>query len=274
MARKKLGIGSIEINKKFKDKEEAYRYAKRLIEHIRYVCKKNAKKGWYAQAMVVVSNLKKDASRLKYENSGKRGRPRKRLEINENIAYGWYKGEYKTDWHLHILLVSKPSYMFRNEIKDYVDKNWIEVPKIYEVEPFDLSKLNKKKVYKKYCNIKMSDYFIWQCEDVLFCNCNFGEEEKLKYSLRDYHNEYLKVDSAKRRLYAKHRANPMSEDKYLKALEKIESRFNLIEKYYLNMTREKDNKENEEYMGRAQSSQNSNKEQAIHHSRIDDNSSF
>ncbi|MFA7689146.1 MAG: hypothetical protein WCX96_03575, partial [Bacilli bacterium] len=68
MARKKLGIGSIEINKKFKDKEEAYRYAKRLIEHIRYVCKKNAKKGWYAQAMVVVSNLKKDASRLKYEN--------------------------------------------------------------------------------------------------------------------------------------------------------------------------------------------------------------
>lgn len=32
MSKKKLGIGNIEINKKFKDKEEAYKYAKRLIQ--------------------------------------------------------------------------------------------------------------------------------------------------------------------------------------------------------------------------------------------------
>lgn len=59
MAKKKLGIGNIEINKKFKDKEEAYRYAKRLIEYIRYIINKNANKGWYAQAMIVSSNQKK-----------------------------------------------------------------------------------------------------------------------------------------------------------------------------------------------------------------------
>lgn len=277
MARKKLGIGTVEINKKFKDKEEAFRYAKRLIEHIRYICHKNAKKGWYAQAMIVSSDLRKDASRLKYEISGKRGRPRKRLEINENIANNWYKGDYRTDWHLHILLVSKPGYMFRNEIKDYIDKNWIEVPNEYEIEPFDISKLDNKKIYKKCCNIKIADYFIGQCEDVLFCDCNFGEEEKLKYSLREYHNEYLKVDSARRRLIRKHRDNPMSEEKYFKALERIEYKLNAIEEYYLNITKEKDNKQNEQFMKRFQSNEmieNYNKEQDIHRKRIYNNSTF
>lgn len=79
MSKKKLGIGNIEINKKFKDKEEAYKYAKRLIQKIRYVCKVKADKGWYAQAMVVTSNLRKDVSTLRYKITGKRGRPRKKM---------------------------------------------------------------------------------------------------------------------------------------------------------------------------------------------------
>jgi hypothetical protein len=271
MAKKKLGIASIEVNKKFKDCDEAFKYAKRLIEHIRYMCKKNADKGWMAQAMVVVSNMKKDVSRLRYENSGKRGRPIKRLEVDENIAYKWYKGDYMTDYHLHILLVSKPSYAFRNEIKDYIDKNWIEVPNAYEIESFDI---NKKKVYKKGCNIKIADYFIAQCEKVLFCDCSFGEEEKLKHSLKNYYSEYLKADSAKRRLYAKHRISPMPEDKYLKEYDKIESRFEAINKYYLGMTEEQDNKKAKEYMNIVQLDKikdNYNKEQNIHHQRVWDN---
>ncbi|NLL44203.1 MAG: hypothetical protein GX247_00860 [Mollicutes bacterium] len=62
----------------------------------------------------------------------------------------------------------------------------------------------------------MADYFIWQCEEVLFCNCNFRAEEKLKYSIKEYYREYLKMDSAKRRLIMKHIKNPMNEEKYRK----------------------------------------------------------
>jgi len=248
MARKKLGIGNIEINKKFKDKEEAYRYAKRLIEYIRYISKKNADKGWSAQAMVVSSNLKKDVSTLRYEITGKRGRPKKKHDINDVIANNWYKGDYTTDWHLHILLVSKPSYMFRNIIKDYIDKNWNEVSNAYEIEPFDIKKMNIEKTYKKTCNITMADYFIWQCEEALFCNYNFGGEESLKHSLKEYYREYLKVDSAMRRLYKQQRLKPMSDKEYLEKERRIKYKFNLIESYFLSITEEQDKKESETFM--------------------------
>lgn len=79
MANKELGMSSIEVNKKFKNAEEAFRYAKKLNTFIRSICKKNANKGWIAQLMIVVSNINKDVSRLRYVNSGKRGRPRKGL---------------------------------------------------------------------------------------------------------------------------------------------------------------------------------------------------
>lgn len=268
MAKKTLGIGSIEVNKKFKDREEAYRYMKCLIEHIRYVCKKKANKGWLAQAMVVSSNLKSDVGKLKYDNRGKRGRPPKYIDISENIAYGLYKGDYNTDWHIHILLVSKPSYAFRNEIKKYIDKYWFDVPNIYE-------KLDvKKKVYKKNSNIKIADYFINQCSDVLFCNHNFGEEEKLKYSLKEYYREYLKMINAKKRLYAKHRESPMEEDKYLRLYDKIESKFNAIEKYLYDISKEQDKKNEIDYMKRVQLDKikdNCNKVQDVSHRIILDN---
>lgn len=127
MAKKKLGIASIEVNKKFKSGEEAFLYAKRLREFIRYMCKKNADKGWYAQALIVSSNVKKGVSSLKIKNNGKVGGQRKELEIEDLFANRLYNGNYKTDWHLHILLVSCPSYVFRNVIKNYIDKNWIDV---------------------------------------------------------------------------------------------------------------------------------------------------
>lgn len=57
MAKKRLGISSFDLQIKFKDKYEAYKYAKRLIEHIRYVCKVKAKNGWSAEAMVCISNI-------------------------------------------------------------------------------------------------------------------------------------------------------------------------------------------------------------------------
>ncbi|NLV90225.1 MAG: hypothetical protein GX032_02010, partial [Tenericutes bacterium] len=79
MAKKKLGMASIEVNKKFKDANEAFKYAKRLNSFIRYTCRNNGNKGWMAQSLIVVSNTKKDINRLKYDISGKRGRPRKKV---------------------------------------------------------------------------------------------------------------------------------------------------------------------------------------------------
>lgn len=271
MSKKKLAIASIEVNKKFKDVDEAFKYAKRLNSYIRYICKKNADKGWMAQSMIVVSNMKKDVSRLRYDISGKRGRPKKRLEVDENLAYKWYKGDYMTDYHLHILLVSKPGETFERVIKKYIDKNWIGIPNAYDIEPFDI---NKKKVYKKKCNIKIANYFIAQSEKILFCDCSFGEEEKLKYNLRNYYSECLKRESQLRRLYRKHRISQMADDKYLEEQNKIESKFDIISRYYLDITKEQDNKEVKQYMNMVKIDKikdNYNKEQNIHHKRIYDN---
>ena len=117
MSKSKLGISSFDLNMRFKDKEEAIRYAKRLKEFIRYICKKKANNGWSAEAMICVSNKKGNSTMLYYEHNGKVGRPRKVMDkyysVNEDI---------NVEWHLHILLVSKPMYAFREEIKKYIDK--------------------------------------------------------------------------------------------------------------------------------------------------------
>ena len=233
MATKKLGIASIEVNKKFDSEEEAYNHARCLLDKIKRVCIKNSDKGYVAQAMITVSNIKKDVSQLNYVSSGKVGRPKKELQINDLVANGWYNGDYKTDWHLHILLVSKPSYTFRDIIKQYIDKNWIDVPSLNESVPFDIKKLGK--VYKKNCNIRLADYFIKQSSKVLFCNV--GKTEKLKYTLRDYYYSYLKMDSDRKKLYARHIKKPMSEVKFLERLEKIEAKFKDIENYFWSISK-------------------------------------
>lgn len=279
MAEKKLGMGTVEINKKFKDREEAYKYAKRLKQFIYDTCKKKADKGWLAQAIIVTSELRKDVSRLRYHNTGKRGRPPKENYIYERTANEWYKGDYKTDWHLHIIVVSKPSYAFRNAIKIYIDKNWTKVPDSYEKKSFDME---KEEVYKKTCNIKMADYFIDQSNKILFCNHNYGNEEKLKYSLKEYYRESLKMESAKRRFYAKLVRNYIPEEKQLKALQKIEGRFKEIEKYFYDITEEKDKKESQDFMKTVQLSRikenyynkNINKVQNISRRKKEENSVF
>ena len=194
MSKKKLGIGTVDINKKFKDKEEAMKYAKRLKQFIDDLCKR---RGWQASAIIGISRLKKEVSRIDYEISGKRGRPKKAVRINEVMANSWYKGNYYVDWHLHIIIVSKPSYAARNAIKAYIDKNWKDIENEHKIKEFDLEDLGKKEVYKKKCNVKIADYFIWQSEEVKFCHCNFSGEEDLKYSLKDYYYGYLKMNSAR-----------------------------------------------------------------------------
>ena len=277
MSKKKLGIGTVDINKKFKDKEEAMKYAKRLKQFIDDLCER---KGWQASAIIGISQLKKEVSNIRYEVSGKRGRPKKKVVINNVMANGWYKGDYLVDWHLHLLIVSKPSYAARNAIKCYIDKNWKDIENEHKIKEFDLEDLDKKEVYKKKCNVKMADYFIRQSEEVKFCHCNFSGEEDLKYSLRQYYYESLKVKSATIRLVRENKAKPMSEEKYLKRLEKIESKFLDIEHYFLELTKKEDEKMRDEFMEQVRFSkiaENYNKGQKnydISRKKIEDDSPF
>ena len=91
MAKKKLGIGQMEINKKFDSYEDACRYAKNLKQSIYDLCKRKADKGWMAQAMIVVSNTRSNSTHLKYVN----GKPR--LIINDIIVDKIYHGDYHNE---------------------------------------------------------------------------------------------------------------------------------------------------------------------------------
>lgn len=240
MAKAKLGIGQMEINKKFDSFEEAYRYAKNLKQFIYDICKKKADKGWMAQAMIVVSNTKRYASNLKCIDG------KYKLVYNNEVIDKVHKGIYKTDWHIHILVVSKPCDSFRKAIKNYVDKNWIRVDNIYDYEDFNEEDL-KKKVYKKYCNINMAKYFIEQSSARLFCNYNFTGSEGIKYGLDKYFKEYMQLDKLKRKAYKKYFSH-WSEERLLKDLEKAESKFKKIETYYYSITERKDKEMVKEFL--------------------------
>ncbi len=278
MAKSKLGIGTIDINKKFKDKEEAMKYAKRLQQYIRDLCKR---KGWQASAMIGISGLKKNVSNIVYEITGKRGRPRKKVVIDDYWADKWYKGNYYTDWHLHILIVSKPSYAFRNAIKKYIDKNWKDIANEHEVKEFNSDDLGKKEVYKKKCNIKLADYFIWQSEEVRFCYRNCSGEKDLKYTLKQYYYGYLTRDSAILKLARKNKEKPMSEEKYFEEADKIENKFKDIINYFLVLSKKDDEERVNKYMKEVQRSKiaenyekmNNVQKNDIHRRRIIDDSS-
>lgn len=238
MSKSKLGISSFDLNIKFKDRDEAYKYAKRLKEFIRYTCKKNAKKGWSAEAMICISNTKGNSSYVHYEHTGKVGRPKKVKEIYT------YKGEkIEVDWHIHILLVSKPLYAFRDTIKKYIDKNWVEVEQ--EKKEFDIKKiLESGKTYKKNTNIKKAEYFINQASDILFCNYNYTNEIIIPkgYSLKDLYNAYINSKTATR--YARTYGN----EKRLA----LEDKYDNIANFYWNITKEQDKKIIDKYMKEVQ----------------------
>lgn len=230
MAKSKLGMSSFDIDIKFKDKDKARRYAKRLIEKIRYICKK---KNWSATAMVCISNTEGNSTYVHYEHTGKVGRPKKVKEIHP------YKSNIEVDWHLHILLVSKPSYAFREEIKNYIDKNWYGGMKYKD---FDVTKLYDKKTYKKNTNIKKAEYFINQADEILFCNYNSNGIVPKGYSLKDLYNTYMKCKTALR--YAK----STGKEKRLA----LEDKYRDIMNFYFNITKEQDKKMVDKFMKEAQ----------------------
>lgn len=251
-------MGTIEAHKKFDSFEEASKYAKRLRHAVNYICKN---KGYQASVMTVVSNMKKEVSDLRYISDGKVGRPKNELVIYKRTANDWYKGDIQTDWHLHILVVSNPSYMLRNLIKDYIDKNWGNITS----DNIDAKSKNEK-AYKETCNIKIADYFINQSSEIRFVNCNYSGGKDFDYTLKDYHREYMKLKSNKQKLNKKKCLNLISQNAYERQLDKIDNAFKKVADYFYSITEEQDKKEQREYMRKVRVSKikgNCNKMQNI-----------
>lgn len=232
MAKSKLGMSSFDIDIKFKDKEEARRYAKRVLEKIRYVCKK---KNWSATAMVCISNTEGNSTYVHYEHNGKVGRPRKVKEVHP------HKSNIEVEWHLHIIMASKPYHSFRDELKAYFDKNWLGWKKNANI---DITKLYGKGTYKKNTNIKKTEYFINQAEETLFYTYNSNDEVVIPkgYTLKDLHNAYINSKTALR--YAKSTGN----EKRLA----LEDKYNDIANFYWNITKEQDKKMVDKFMKEVQ----------------------
>lgn len=232
MAKSKLGMSSFDIDIKFKDKEEARRYAKRVLEKIRYVCKK---KNWSATAMVCISNTEGNSTYVHYEHNGKVGRPRKVKEVHP------HKRNVEVGWHLHIIMASKPYHSFRDELKAYFDKNWLGWKKNANI---DITKLYGKGTYKKNTNIKKAEYFINQAEETLFCTYNSNDEVVISkgYTLKDFHNAYIKMMTARR--YARTYGN----EKRLA----LEDKCYDIMNFYWNITKEQDKKIADKFMKEVQ----------------------
>ena len=220
MSKSKLGMISFDINKKFKSKEEAYRYGKRLKEFIRYSCNKY---NWAAQALICISNIKGSSSYLYFEHNGKIGRPKKKREN--------FEIKINVDWHIHVLLVSKPSYAFWNKIKEYLDKNW------FGGKRKDCINCNNKKVYKKSCNINIVEYYINQSEEILFCNYNCKDLIPKGYSLKDLYYANLKMHSSNK--YYR---------KYINRKDEIDNNYYKIKDFYWNITKEKNEKDKKAFM--------------------------
>ena len=232
MAKSKLGMSSFDIDIKFKDKEEARRYAKRVLEKIRYICKK---KNWSATAMVCISNTQGNSTYVHYEHNGKVGRPRKIKEVHP------HKNNIEVDWHLHIIMASKPCHSFREELKAYFDKNWLGWKKKADI---DITKLYGKGTYKKNTNIKKAEYFINQADETLFCTYNSKDEVVISkgYTLKDLYNAYMNSKTALR--YARTYGN----EKRLA----LEDKYREITNFYWNITKEQDNKMVNKFMKEVQ----------------------
>lgn len=260
MSKSKLGISSFDLNMRFKDKEEAIRYAKRLKEFIIYTCKKKAGKGWSAEAMICVSSNKGNSTIVYYEHNGKVGRPKKVIS-----KYYSEKGNIKVDWHLHILLVSKPMYAFRETIKKYIDKNWVDVK--IEKEPFDYGKIkDKSKIYKKDTNINKAEYFIDQADEILFCNYNYTGEERIPkgYSLKDLYKAYMKARTAL--IYNRTIGN-------VKRL-KLEDKYNKIKNFYWDLSKEQDKKVVDMFMKQVQLDKIASNYKIINNNKVQENESL
>lgn len=175
---RKMDFWTIEIATKFKNKEDAERLQKNIIDKFYYECNKN--KDYMVQAIVGVSNINgKYVNGIYNKKNGKIGRPKKIKDVMEEteIAKQMY-GTLNTDWHLHILVLSSPSDTLAQILKKYIEK-----------------KLNIS-VYRKFVSnawgdidIGMLNYIAKQSDSVLFYGSN---DKRFKYTFRQVYDEIIK----------------------------------------------------------------------------------
>lgn len=108
-------------------------------------------------------------------------------------------------------------------------------------------------------------------------------EEPLKYSLKQYCSEYLKLKNKIRKLNKEQIKSTMTDEEFIEKYNKIESKFKEISEYFYNISKEEDEKKAIEFMAmvrRNKIAENydnikiDNKVQINNNRIIDDNSPF
>lgn len=212
MAKRKIKMSRIDINHKFYDFEQAQKHAKKLKAFIEYLCKS---KKYKCEAIIGISNIMgKVVNDYYYEKTGKVGKPKIKRDVitddNEiikkmgKLGANGPLGNIYVGYHLHVLLVSYPGETVRLAIKSYINKNWWQIPKLYDngLDYEELKKIieekkirkekltddtkeilekeleekkEKKKVYGHDCNIGYAEYIFKQSESVLFVDVNYSD---------------------------------------------------------------------------------------------------
>lgn len=207
---RKMDFWTVEIATKFKNKEQALKLQKNIIDKFNYEC--GIHKDYMAQVIVGVSNINGKYVKGVYNNkTGKSGRPKKVKDLMEETDYTIAtNGTLHTEWHIHMLVLSSPSETLARIIKDYIEKNWNIV------------------AYKKFIgkgwgdiDIGMLFYVAKQSDNVLF----YGSKDKrFKYTFRNMYEEMVKQYS-----------NVLFDKKYLKDEEyraKKDRRYNNMINYF------------------------------------------
>ncbi len=175
---RKMDFWTIEIATKFKDKEQALKMHKNIIDKLNY--ESGNHNDYMVQVIIGVSNINGKYTRGVYnKRAGKSGRPKKVKDIMEETDFTIANyGKLYTEWHIHMLVLSCPSETLAQLIKDYVEKNWNIV------------------AYKKFIgngwgdiDIGMLFYIAKQSDIVLF----YGSGDKrFKYTFRNMYEEMVK----------------------------------------------------------------------------------
>lgn len=175
---RKMDFWTIEISAKFKEKTEAERLQKAIIDKFYYECNKN--KDYMAQVAVGISNINSKYVIGVYNERPKNGgRPKKRKDILKETDFNKLTlGELKKDWHIHILALTNPSETLARIIKDYIDKNW-----------------NVGVSYKKFkydgnndIDIEMLFYIAKQSDTVLYYGNN---DKRFKYTFKQMYEAWI-----------------------------------------------------------------------------------
>ena len=176
---RKMDFWTIEIATKFKDKEQALKLQKNIIDKFNYLC--GVHKDYMVQVIVGVSNINgKYVKGIYNKKTGKSGRPKKVKDMMEETDFTKRMfGTLYVGWHVHLLVLSSPSETLAQIIKNYVDKNYnvgVSYKKFKDDEKNDI-------------DIKMLFYIAKQSDNVVF----YGSGDKrFKYTFRNMYEEMVK----------------------------------------------------------------------------------